>query len=47
MKKITFVLSFLLFTVTAFAQQTTWKADSYHSKLGFTVTHLGIAVVPR
>lgn len=45
MKKITFILSFLLFTVTAFAQ-TAWKADTYHSKLGFTVTHLGIADVP-
>jgi polyisoprenoid-binding protein YceI len=45
MKKITFILSFLLISVAAFAQ-TTWKADSYHSKLGFTVTHLGIADVP-
>lgn len=45
MKKITSILSFLLISVAAFAQ-TTWKADSYHSKLGFTVTHLGIADVP-
>jgi polyisoprenoid-binding protein YceI len=44
MKKITFVLSFLLLSVGMTAQ-TTWKADPYHSKLGFTVTHLGIADV--
>ena len=45
MKKITFILSFLILSVGAFAQ-TTWKADPFHSKLGFTVTHLGIADVP-
>lgn len=45
MKKITFILSFLLLSVAAFAQKT-WKADPFHSKLGFTVTHLGIADVP-
>ena len=45
MKKITFILSFLLLSVAAFAQNT-WKADPFHSKLGFTVTHLGIADVP-
>jgi polyisoprenoid-binding protein YceI len=45
MKKITFILSFLLLSVASFAQNT-WTADPYHSKLGFTVTHLGIADVP-
>ena len=45
MKKITFILSFFLLSITAFAQNT-WKADPFHSKLGFTVTHLGIADVP-
>lgn len=45
MRKITFILSFLILSVGVFAQ-TTWKADPFHSKLGFTVTHLGIADVP-
>src|SRR5690606_10990317 len=45
MKKISFILSFLVISMGVFAQ-TTWKADPYHSKLGFTVTHLGIADVP-
>lgn len=45
MKKITFILSFLLLSIGAMAQ-TTWTADPYHSRLGFTVTHLGIADVP-
>lgn len=45
MKRITLFLTFLLVSVGAFAQ-TTWTADPYHSKLGFTVTHLGIADVP-
>lgn len=45
MKKITFVFTFLLLSIAAVAQNT-WKADPYHSKLGFTVTHLGIADVP-
>lgn len=45
MKKIAFVLSFMLMSVGVFAQAT-WTADPYHSHLGFTVTHLGIANVP-
>lgn len=45
MKKITLFLAFLLVSAGLFAQ-TTWTADPYHSKLGFTVTHLGIADVP-
>ena len=35
----------LLLSVTAIAQ-TAWVQDPMHSKLGFTVTHLGIADVP-
>lgn len=35
----------LLLSVSVFAQ-TTWVEDPMHSKLGFTVTHLGIADVP-
>lgn len=45
MKKITLIFSILLISLGAFAQDT-WKADPYHSRLGFTVTHLGIADVP-
>lgn len=45
MKKIVFVLSMMLMSVGVFAQET-WTADPYHSHLGFTVTHLGIADVP-
>jgi polyisoprenoid-binding protein YceI len=45
MKKIAFLSSFLILSFGLFAQ-TTWKADPYHSKLAFTVTHLGIADVP-
>ncbi len=45
MKKISVLFSFLVLSLTIFAQ-TTWKSDPYHSKLGFTVTHLGIADVP-
>lgn len=45
MKKTTLVLSFVILSVTAFAQ-TLWTNDPMHSILGFTVTHLGIADVP-
>lgn len=45
MKKITFIASLLFLSFGVFAQ-TSWKVDPYHSKLGFTVTHLGIADVP-
>lgn len=45
MKKVTLFLAFVLASVSVFAQ-TAWTADPYHSKLGFTVTHLGIADVP-
>lgn len=45
--KTRFVLLFsaLILSVSVSAQ-TTWVEDPYHSKLGFTVTHLGIADVP-
>ena len=45
MKKITALLAFLILPITIFAQDT-WVQDPYHPKLGFTVTHLGIADVP-
>ena len=45
MKKLTFILSLLILPVSVFAQDT-WVEDPAHSKLGFTVTHLGIADVP-
>ncbi|RZF62075.1 YceI family protein [Sphingobacterium corticibacterium] len=45
MKKLTLFFTFLFVSIGLFAQ-TTWTADPYHSKLGFTVTHLGIADVP-
>lgn len=38
-------LSAVVLSISAMAQ-TTWVHDPYHSKLGFTVTHLGIADVP-
>ncbi len=45
MKKLTFILSLLILPFSVFAQDT-WVEDPAHSKLGFTVTHLGIADVP-
>jgi polyisoprenoid-binding protein YceI len=45
MKKYILLTAFLVATATGFAQ-TTWKADPFHSRLGFTVTHLGINDVP-
>lgn len=45
MKRITFAL---LFIITSFAIQAqgTYLVDPAHSKLGFTITHFGIADVP-
>lgn len=43
MKKIGFSIALLLFTITAFSQ--TWVSDPAHSRLGFTITHLGISHV--
>ena len=45
MKKLTFILSLLILPISVIAQDT-WVEDPAHSKLGFTVTHLGIADVP-
>ena len=45
MKKLTFILSLLIIPISVFAQDS-WVEDPAHSKLGFTVTHLGIADVP-
>ena len=44
MKKLFSLLIIALIGTTAFAQ-TTWKADPMHSKLAFSVTHLGISDV--
>lgn len=45
MRKLTFILTLLILPVSVFAQYS-WVEDPAHSKLGFTVTHLGIADVP-
>ena len=45
MKKLIFILSLFIIPASVFAQDT-WVEDPAHSKLGFTVTHLGIADVP-
>lgn len=42
MKKLTFIFTLLILPVSLFAQDT-WVEDPDHSKLGFTVTHLGIS----
>ena len=44
MKKIT-ILSTALFLLFAFTTANTWSVDNAHSKLTFTVTHLGISDV--
>lgn len=44
MKKL-FALAIAAFLAISLFAQTTWKADPMHSKLTFTVTHLGIADV--
>ncbi|WP_103664779.1 YceI family protein [Gracilimonas amylolytica] len=45
MKKLTFIFTLLVMPLSLFAQDN-WVEDPAHSKLGFTVTHLGIADVP-
>lgn len=45
MKKLIFILSLVILPGSVLAQYT-WGEDPAHSKLGFTVTHLGIADVP-
>jgi polyisoprenoid-binding protein YceI len=44
MKKVIIILSAVLIQTAAFAQQT-WKSDHAHSKLAFSVTHMGISDV--
>ncbi len=44
MKRTTALLLLITFNLAAFAQ-TTWKNDKMHSKLTFTVTHLGVSDV--
>lgn len=44
MKKIMLLAVAAIMTTASFAQQV-WTADKAHSKLGFTVTHLGISEV--
>ncbi len=44
MKKITIALTALLMSAASFAQ-TTWKSDKMHSKLTFSITHLGVSDV--
>ncbi|HRE50747.1 MAG TPA: YceI family protein [Flavitalea sp.] len=44
MQKLFSFLTLAFISATVFAQ-TTWKSDPAHSKLAFTVTHLGIADV--
>lgn len=45
MKKFTFLFSLMLVSMGVMSQ-TQWTADPFHSKIGFTVTHLGIADIP-
>lgn len=42
MKKVFSLLVVALISTSLFAQ-TTWEADNAHSKLGFSITHLGIS----
>jgi polyisoprenoid-binding protein YceI len=42
MKKLSFVFALVAFTSTVFAQ-TTWTIDNVHSKIGFSVSHMGVA----
>ena len=42
MKKISILFSAVLL-LTAFTVLSTWKSDKNHSRLGFTITHLGIS----
>lgn|SRR5690606_17723310 len=44
MRKLILSLTIALISISVFAQ-TTWREDPMHSKVGFTVTHLGIADV--
>ncbi len=43
MKKISLSIALAFFAITAFSQ--TWVSDPAHSRLGFSITHLGISHV--
>ncbi len=43
MKKVFSILISALITINSLVAQSTWKADPMHSKLTFTVTHMGIS----
>ncbi|MDB5002449.1 MAG: polyisoprenoid-binding protein [Mucilaginibacter sp.] len=45
MKKIIFLLTATLLSVTAVSAQTTWKVDKAHSQLKFIITHLAVSDV--
>jgi polyisoprenoid-binding protein YceI len=45
MKKLLTILSLTISASYSFAQTTTWKDDPMHTKLTFTVTHIGISSV--
>lgn len=45
MKKLFSILIIALSSGSLFAQSTTWTADPMHSKLSFSITHLGISEV--
>jgi polyisoprenoid-binding protein YceI len=42
MKKFNLLLALVAFATTTFAQ-TTWTVDKVHSKIGFSVAHMGVA----
>ncbi len=45
MKKLVSLVTISFLSISLFAQQSTWKVDKAHSKLGFTITHLSISDV--
>jgi polyisoprenoid-binding protein YceI len=46
MKKVTFLFALMaLFAANIFAQDSSWKLDAAHSKVGFSVSHLVISEV--
>jgi polyisoprenoid-binding protein YceI len=45
MKKIIFLLASAILVQSAVFAQNTWKSDKAHSKLGFSITHMGISDV--
>ena len=45
MKRTSTLFALLFASLATFAQSTTWKADANHTKITFTITHLGISDV--